>query len=179
MNISDDIWIFGYGSLMWSPGFEYLEEVEAELEGYHRDLCILSYVFRGTPEVPGLVMGLNKGGKCRGRAFRVAHVLIEETLAYLHKREMINNVYAPSWVDIEIRKGQTIKAYTFLGIPEHNQHVGGLSIEETRSLVLQGFGEGGSALEYLENTLLHLRTLDIEDSRLEAIYHAVQASKGL
>jgi len=179
MNRSDDIWVFGYGSLMWLPGFEYLEEAEAELDGYHRDLCILSYVFRGTPDVPGLVMGLNKGGKCRGRAYRVAGALVEETLAYLYKREMINNVYAPSWVDIEMGKGQSTKAYTFLAIPEHKQHVAGLSIEETCSLVLQGIGEGGSALEYLENTLLHLHALNIDDPRLETIYRAVQTARDL
>lgn len=173
MNNSNDIWVFGYGSLMWLPGFEYVEDRLAKLEGYHRDLCILSYVFRGTPEVPGLVMGLNAGGACHGRAFRVSAPLVEGTLAYLHEREMINSVYTPSWVEIELCTGQRTKAYTFLAIPGHEQHVSALSIEETCKLIMQGHGEGGSSVEYLENTLLHLRELGIEDSKLEAIFQAV------
>jgi glutathione-specific gamma-glutamylcyclotransferase len=177
MEIKGDIWVFGYGSLMWAPGFEYLEQTEAVLEGYHRDLCILSYVFRGTPEVPGLVMGLNKGGRCRGRAFRVASDLVEETLSYLHEREMINNVYEPSWVDLSLQSNKTVKAYTFIAIPEHKQHVGSLSIDEISQLVLQGQGKNGSSLEYLESCLFHLRQLDIVDARLEAIFVKVQGAK--
>lgn len=175
MNTSNDIWVFAYGSLMWAPGFDYLEKTPAKLEGFHRDLCILSYVFRGTPNVPGLVMGLNIGGTCQGLAFRIEGAKVQNTLTYLHEREMINNVYAPSWVDIEHSNKEKSKAYTFLSIPEHPQYLEDLNIEETVKYVLQGQGKNGTALQYLENTLLHLRTLGIKSPRLETILSAAQA----
>lgn len=175
MTSNQDIWIFGYGSLMWSPGFEVVEDVPAQLMGYHRDLCILSYVFRGTPEVPGIVMGLNPGGGCAGRAFRVDAADAPKTIAYLHEREMINNVYTPTWVDITLGDGRIVSAYTFVAVRDHAQYVGHLDQDEKVEYVLQGCGARGSALEYLENTCTHLRSLGINDETLEAILQAVQA----
>src|SRR4051812_35408559 len=86
-------WVFGYGSLMWRPGFAFLERRPATIYGYHRSLCVYSHVHRGTPERPGLVMGLDRGGSCRGAAFRVAHEIWDETLAYLRGREQVTMVY--------------------------------------------------------------------------------------
>ncbi|WP_135075595.1 gamma-glutamylcyclotransferase [Terasakiella sp. SH-1] len=169
MTQENDKWVFAYGSLMWNPGFDYLEEAQATLSGYHRDLCILSYVFRGTREVPGLVMGLNPGGHCVGRAFWVAAEKWEDTVSYLDEREMINRVYEPAWVDLVLEDGREVSAYTFLAVGDHDQHVGHFSLDEKVEHVLQGVGCGGSALEYLENTICHLQKIGIRDEMLEAI----------
>src|SRR5690606_31673486 len=89
----NDFWVFGYGSLMWNPGFPYQESVQAQIFGYRRSLCIHSHVHRGTPENPGLVLGLDRGGSCRGIAFRVSHEDRHEVLAYLRERELVTHVY--------------------------------------------------------------------------------------
>src|SRR5438309_11601760 len=98
MTVSDaafpqgDLWVFGYGSLMWRPGFEFIEQVPARLIGEHRALCVYSFVHRGTPEKPGLVLGLDRGGACRGVAFRVAEKHRATTVAYLRAREQVTSV---------------------------------------------------------------------------------------
>src|SRR4051812_1690150 len=89
----DELWVFGYGSLMWRPGFAYQERHRAHLHGYHRSLCIFSHVHRGTPDAPGLVLGLDRGGRCRGVAFRVAAADRMATIAYLRAREQVTAVY--------------------------------------------------------------------------------------
>ncbi|SCA58322.1 Transporter [Candidatus Terasakiella magnetica] len=178
MGETKEKWVFAYGSLMWHPGFEYLEVSQARLSGYHRDLCILSYVFRGTRALPGLVMGLNPTGQCIGRAFLVAEENWAETHAYLDEREMINQVYEPSWVEIELEDGRQVEAYTFIAVQGHDQHVGHFSLDEKVDHVLQGVGQGGSALEYVQNTCRHLQEIGITDSTLEAILQAAVAKKG-
>ncbi|WP_417790594.1 gamma-glutamylcyclotransferase [Terasakiella pusilla] len=172
-----ELWVFGYGSLMWSPGFEYEQVCLATLAGYHRDLCVLSYVFRGTPEVPGIVMGLRPGGHCQGRAFKISAKDEADVMAYLQAREMINNVYDPCWLEITLEDGRRCPAYTFVARRDHDQYVGDEPQHEKVRLVLQGFGQGGSALEYLDNTCTHLRDLLIRDAALETILQVAQQQK--
>src|ERR1700676_2869036 len=96
-----DLWVFGYGSLMWGPGFGYLEGGPARLIGLHRALCVFSFVHRGTPERPGLVLGLDRGGMCRGIAYRVAAAARADTIGYLRGREQVNTLYLETMWHIE------------------------------------------------------------------------------
>lgn len=168
------IWVFGYGSLMWKPGFAFVEKSQALVQGYKRDLCILSHIFRGTPDRPGLVMGLCHGGTCQGMAFKIAQEHKEQVFAYLHKREMPNNVYRPAWLDVTLASQENVQAYSFISQPDHPQFVSHLSIEERLVFLKQGLGKGGSSIDYLKNTRAHLQNLGITDPILEAFYKRIE-----
>lgn len=168
--VTGDFWVFGYGSLMWNPGFEFLERREARLYGYHRAFCVVSIVHRGTPERPGLVLGLDHGGSCRGMAFRVAAPARSAVLDYLHAREMIRHVYRPRWVPAHL-PDRTVPAYTFVVDREHESYRL-LDVERAAHVIAQGHGQGGSNLEYLLNTLRVLGDLGIRDRRLLALRDA-------
>jgi len=165
-----DIWIFGYGSLMWRPDFPYLEAQPALLHGYHRALCVISTVYRGTEDKPGLVLGLDRGGSCRGRVFRLAPDDVMPVMEYLQKREMPTNVYNPKFLHVRLDDGRRIAAYTFIVRRDHGQYAGKLEMDEEARLVAQGIGPNGSALDYLGNTLEHLDDLGIREGRLHRIY---------
>ncbi len=166
----EGIWIFGYASLMWRPGFPYVEAHPALLRGYHRALCVWSTVYRGTPESPGLVMGLDRGGSCKGRAFRLAAADVPEVMAYLHEREMSTNVYAPKFLDVRLDDGRTVAAYNFIVRRDHEQYTGKLGIREAAEIVERAVGPSGSSLEYLGNTLEHLDEMGIVEGPLHDIY---------
>jgi len=176
-----EIWVFGYGSLMWRPGFPHVAARHAVLHGYHRALCVYSWEYRGTPEKPGLVFGLDRGGSCKGTAFRVAAMDVDETLAYLDERELITNVYQPRWRPVTILDGPNpgpVTAYYFVADPKHDQYAGKLSDEETVRLVIQGCGKSGLCIDYLTNTYAHLEELDIHDEHLARIIRMAQEAAG-
>ena len=127
-----DLWVFGYGSLIWRPGFEFVERVEARLVGAHRALCVYSFVHRGTPERPGLVLGLDQGGACRGMAYRVAAGKRAETVAYLRAREQATMVYRESIRSVWLRGGpeQRISALCYVVDRGHPQYAGRLSLDQ-------------------------------------------------
>ena len=173
-NQGGDIWVFAYGSLMWHPNFEYEEKCRAHLNGYHRALCIYSVEYRGTAEKPGLVFGLDTGGSCKGMAFRVLGRNASAIIDYLENREMITNVYCPSWEPVELTSDDPdspthTKAYIFVADTTHAQYAGKLSDDEIVRLVNQGYGKTGPCIEYLQNTLDHLKELGIEDPSLARI----------
>lgn len=170
---SDDIWVFGYGSLMWRPDFPYVEAQTALLEGYHRSLCIYSTIYRGTVEAPGLVLGLDIGGECLGRAFRVDSTDVAEVMETLHKREMPTNVYTPRFLSVRLDDGRDAKAYSFIVRQDHIQYTGDIGIEEQVRLVCQGVGPNGSAFEYLANTLEHLGEMGMTDGTAEQRLHEI------
>jgi cation transport protein ChaC len=163
----DDLWVFAYGSLMWRPGFEYLERRGAFVHGWRRSLCIYSHIYRGTPEVPGLVLGLDRGGACRGVAFRVAGSLREKTLDYLRERELVTAVYFEKYVRAHFSDGTEAQALTYVANRSHQQYAGRLEPERLLKLVAQGLGRSGPNGDYVLNTEAHLREMGIRDATLE------------
>jgi len=168
-----DFWVFGYGSLMWRPGFDFLESALAFVHGYHRSLCIFSHVHRGTPERPGLVLGLDHGGSCQGVAFRVAGGARAATLAYLRERELVTSVYLEKTVPLRFadggKEGGTTRALAFIVDRAHDQYAGRLPIEEVARLVAEGVGACGDNPAYVRNTYEHLLQLDIRDDALARV----------
>src|SRR5580658_7426959 len=145
---AEDLWVFGYGSLMWHPGFEFLERIPARLIGLHRALCVYSHVHRGTPERPGLVLGLDRGGACHGAAFRVAAAEREATIAYLREREQVTSVYLEKTVRVLLWEGALVEAITYVADRNHPQYAGALSREELLRLTSQAVGGSGPNDEY-------------------------------
>lgn len=164
-----DLWVFAYGSLMWNPGFVHLERQGALLRGWHRSFCVLSWRHRGTPERPGAVLGLDRGGSCRGIVYRVAADRVEETLAYLWEREMVNRVYRPRRLAVRTAGGGSAPALVFTVDRAHPQYCGRLGPEGLETLVRQGVGQSGRSADYLLSLVAHLRDLGIRDTGLEAL----------
>lgn len=163
-----DLWVFGYGSLMWRPGFAHEEAVEATIHGWHRALCVYSHVHRGTPTAPGLVLGLDSGGSCRGMAFRVAAGAREAVIAYLREREQVTMVYRELWrpVHLHQKPERVVEALVYVVDPRHEQYCAALAREETLRLVRQGQGISGCCADYVLNTVAHLEERGIHDAGL-------------
>jgi cation transport protein ChaC len=166
-----DLWVFGYGSLMWRPGFEFIEQVPARLIGEHRALCVYSFDHRGTPEKPGLVLGLDRGGACRGVAFRVARRLHGKTVEYLRGREQTTNVYREVlrsvWLGNEPR--QRVSALTYVVDRGHVQYAGRLSLAEQLRLVQQGHGRSGNNRDYVLSTVRSIEAQGFRDEQLHRL----------
>ncbi len=160
--------MFGYGSLMWRPGFEFLERAPARLIGLHRSLCVYSHVHRGTPERPGLVLGLDRGGACRGMAFRVAAALREETIAYLREREQATSVYleVERVVTLEQPGAPRVRALTYVVDRGHTQYAGRLPLDKQLHIVRQGHGHSGANPDYVTNTVKAIEDLGFRDHDL-------------
>ncbi|MCG8509301.1 MAG: gamma-glutamylcyclotransferase [Rhodospirillales bacterium] len=171
------VWVFAYGALMWEPGFAHQECIPARLFGYHRAMCIYSIRARGTKEVPGLVHGLDRGGSCVGRAYRVNREDWRAAREYLYDREMVTNVYVPCFRNIVLEDGGRVPAYCFLARRDHEQYTGRLSDERMVELLLQGHGERGPAIDYLANTVENLDELGIRDGVLHRILGKAKAAQ--
>lgn len=166
----DQFWIFGYASLMWRPGFAYLHSQPARLHGYHRSLCVYSHVHRGTPECPGLVMGLDRGGSCHGMGFEVAPENWQETVDYLRAREQVTSVYLEKSKTITlIDTGRKVEAVTYIVDRNHRQYAGLLDDDALERHVRLGQGVSGHCTDYVMNTLAHLRDMKIHDPALERL----------
>src|SRR6202011_5370527 len=162
-----DLWVFGYGSLMWRPGFEFTEQVPARLIGEHRALCVYSFDHRGTPEKPGLVLGLDRGGACRGIAFRVAARQRSDTIEYLRGREQTTHVYREVmrsvWLENEAR--QRVSALAYVVDRGHVQYAGRLSLTEQLRLVQQGHGRSGNNRDYVLSTVKSIEAQGFRDAQ--------------
>ena len=165
-------WVFGYGSLMWSPCFPYREKRLARAHGYHRALCILSTRYRGTHSKPGLVMGLCACGSCWGMAFRIGERDVRKTLTRLWHREMPRRVYQPRLVPIRLRGGRRLRALAFVADPTHDAYVRELDLHGRARLVAQGIGVRGPCVDYIRNTLDHMHEVGVRDPHLERVLDA-------
>jgi cation transport protein ChaC len=166
-----DLWVFGYGSLMWRPGFDFVEQVPARLIGEHRALCVYSFDHRGTPEKPGLVLGLDRGGACRGVAFRVAAEQRSSTVEYLRSREQTTNVYREVmrsvWLENEPR--ERTSALTYVVDRGHVQYAGRLPLAEQFRHVMQGHGRSGNNRDYVLSTVKSIEAQGFRDSQLHQL----------
>ena len=167
----EDLWVFGYGSLMWRPGFEFVEQVPARLIGEHRALCVYSFDHRGTPEKPGLVLGLDRGGACRGIAFRIAGARRGEVVDYLRGREQTTHVYREVvrsvWLENDARA--RVAALAYVVDRGHVQYAGRLSLHEQLRYVRQGHGRSGNNRDYVLETVRSIEAQGLRDSQLHRL----------
>ena len=168
---SGDLWVFGYGSLMWRPGFASIERVPARLIGLHRALCVYSFVHRGTPERPGLVLGLDRGGMCRGIAYRVAAAARAETIGYLRSREQVTTVYIETMrqIELEDRARRRVRALCYTVDRSHVQYAGRLTLAGSLHHVRQGHGRSGANRDYVLETVQALEALGYREGDLHRL----------
>jgi glutathione-specific gamma-glutamylcyclotransferase len=166
-----DLWVFGYGSLMWRPGFDALERVPARLKGLHRALCVYSFVHRGTPERPGLVFGLDRGGTCRGIAYRVAAAAREKTIAYLRGREQVTSVYLETMrrIELEDASKRQVRALCYTVDRGHVQYAGRLTLTKLVHYVRQGHGSSGANRDYVLDAVHALEALGYRETELHLL----------
>ena len=163
------LWVFGYGSLMWRPGFDFEERTLATVRGYRRALCVYSHVHRGTPERPGLVLGLDRGGSCKGVAFRVSAAKAEATIAYLRAREQVTMVYREIRLRAALADGRKVDVLSYAVDRAHVQYAGALALPELERFVGQGVGVSGANPDYVRQTYQHMTEIGITDTVLAAL----------
>jgi cation transport protein ChaC len=161
-----DGWVFGYGSLMWNPGFAYVERQRATLTGYHRAFCVYSHHYRGTAERSGLVLGLAVGGSCRGMAFRVAGPDWDGVVAYLDERELIGYAYRQSRLAIRLDADCSVDALTYVADTEHPQFAGALDDDIAAALIATAEGVSGTNRDYARNLVRELESHGFHDDHL-------------
>jgi glutathione-specific gamma-glutamylcyclotransferase len=173
----EDLWIFGYGSLMWRPGFAFIERQNGLVRGWRRSLCIYSWVHRGTQAKPGLVLGLDRGGACHGAAFRIEAAARAETIAYLRAREQVTAVYLEKTVRVVLEEGRSVEALAYVADRGHPQYAGTIAPEELLRLVSAASGQSGPNDEYVLATVAHLREMKIKDPTLEWLAAQLEPGK--
>lgn len=172
------VWLFAYGSIMWNPGFAYAESAPALLRGWHRAFCIYSYRYRGTPEKPGLVLGLDRGGSCRGVVFRLPDEAAAAIVDQCDARELITGVYIRRRATVQTGAGP-VTCWTYVTDRKHKQYAGKLDEAEKARLIAQGVNpQGATNVAYLENTVRHLADLGIDDPYLRRLWSRVEKLAG-
>jgi cation transport protein ChaC len=169
-------WVFGYGSLIWEPGFDFADRRVATLRGYRRAFCMTSIVYRGTPEAPGLVLALDRGdgrGSCVGVAYQVAAEGAAATLAYLRERELVSYAYTEARLPVELEDGTAVEALAYVSNPQHAQYRGGLSLAAQAEVIARAVGPRGPNREYLLNTVASLEALGLHDPDLARLVELV------
>lgn len=170
------MWVFGYGSLIWHPGFPVAERHVARLTGWHRSFCMRSIHHRGSVAEPGLVLALDRaaGAHCDGVAFRVARGAEDATLATLRERELVSSAYLEEWLDVALSDGRQVTALAYVIDPAHDQYCGGLPLEEQARIILHAQGGRGLNRDYLFSTAEHLGALGIADADLDWLAERVR-----
>ncbi|MCR9218898.1 MAG: gamma-glutamylcyclotransferase [Alphaproteobacteria bacterium] len=174
------IWVFGYGSLMWRPGFPHLESAGAVLAGYRRSFCIWSEHHRGAPGRPGLVLGLapDDGGRCEGRAFRVDRADWPDIAAYLEERELRGYAYRPAYLPVSLADGRPVRAHCFVADPEHSHYAGALPEAEAAQIILYARGRSGLNRDYLIQTVGALEAHGYREPSLHGLLERVRRLTG-
>jgi len=172
-----DFFVFAYGSLMWRPDFPFLEIEPATLYGYHRAFCITSTHYRGTHERPGLVLGLDRGGKCVGRLYRIAARDAADVAEYLHQRELITGCYAPKQVILHLADKRKRHGIAYVADRKHYQYAGKLADDAAAEIIRHAVGVNGSNREYLRNTVHHLEDMGIADGHLHRILKLLEQTE--
>ncbi|MFM2355910.1 MAG: hypothetical protein RLZZ528_1646 [Pseudomonadota bacterium] len=165
----NSLWVFGYGSLIWDPGFPVARQAVARLSGWHRSFCMRSIHHRGSVAAPGLVLALDRlaGAQCDGVAFQVAGGQEAATLAGLRARELISSAYLEVRLPVVLADGGAVEAVVFVIDPDHEQYCGGLALEDQARIIAAAVGGRGPNRDYLWNTVAHLRELGISDPDLD------------
>jgi len=171
-------WVFGYGSLMWRPGFPHRRVLPALLPGYHRSFCVYSRHWRGTPAEPGLVLGLAPGGECQGLAFEVAPADWSWVRAYLDERELVAYAYVAHELPVVIGD-ETVTAYTFVADPAHPHYAGELPAEQAAEIIVRAEGVAGLNRDYLIETVRRMQAEGFADDRLRALLAHVERLTGI
>lgn len=169
----DMIWVFGYGSLIWNPAFEYDEMHTGTLYGYHRQFCIWSKIGRGSPEAPGMMLALDLGGSCTGIVLGVTRDRAEEELTSVFMRELTGETYHAKWGKVRTDQGW-VKAITFVANHDAEQFVGRRPLEEVARYIAQGCGHLGPCKDYLFNTTQHLEDLGLKDPMMRRLCDLVE-----
>lgn len=173
-----DFYVFAYGSLMWRPDFIYADVWPATLFGYHRSFCIRSTHYRGSENCPGLVLGLDRGGMCRGRLYRIAAHEAVAAAAYLHDREMVSGCYLPKWLSLHRADGVKQVGLAYVADQHHEQYAGKLSDEAIVAMISKACGLAGQNIDYLRNTVEHLDDIGLKESRLHRILRRIDQTCG-
>lgn len=173
----EELRVFAYGSLMWRPDFPFIDIQPATLYGYHRAFCITSTHYRGSDAHPGLVLGLDRGGQCLGRIYRVSSSDAEKTADYLHRREMVTGVYIPRILKVRLADGSDVTALSFIADRQHAQYAGKLSTAEVAEKIRDAVGVAGPNIEYLRYTVQHLDEMGIGDCALHDILRMLDGPK--
>lgn len=171
MDYKNGIWVFGYGSLMWNPGFSYAQRLPATLSGYARSFCLWSVHYRGTTSAPGLVLGLDRmvGAQCEGVAYFVPEALATDAHAYLRERELVSYAYLEKTERLGLADGAEVSALCYVVDPQHIQYAGGVSLAEKAEVISRASGSAGDNLDYLKSTAEHLNAMGIVDDECERI----------
>ena len=174
IDLSEGVWLFGYGSLIWNPAFHFTDRLIGTVHGYHRRFCLWTHLGRGCPERPGLVLGLERGGSCRGAVFHIAPDAVEEELEIVWRREMLSGAYVPRWVQVRTPLGE-IRAITFVINHAHERYARFLPDDRVAEVIATAEGWLGPCADYLINTVEHLAALGIHDRPLERLRAQVLA----
>ncbi len=174
--MNEPLWVFGYGSLLWDPGFAVAEKLIARLDGYHRSFCMRSIHHRGTQDEPGLVLALDaaESASCHGLAFRAEPGSESDTLDYLRERELVSAAYLEEIHPLALSDGRAIQAVCYVIDPNHTQYCGGLALEEQAQIIAHAKGGRGPNWQYLANTAAHLSEIGLPDPDLDWLHARVQ-----
>jgi cation transport protein ChaC len=173
------LWVFGYGSLIWKPEFEFEARQPARIHGHHRRLCLRSVSYRGTHDCPGVVAGLDRGGSCLGMAYRIGAAEVPRVFRELWEREMFLGSYRPTWVRAQLLRGAPVEALAFVVRRDAFNYGGRLADEELVAILARACGSKGSSLEYLQRTVAALHEAGLRDPHLERLMHRAEAQRAV